>query len=217
MDWDERIEAAHYAESLTWSGKFDKARGAPISAWVSSFRDNRPSKVVGDNCGSFNWCCRVQFENGLEWMVPFAVPGRVMNGDEKVRHEIATMQYVRRQTAIPVPSVIAWGLSRDNPLELGAFIIMEFIEGERLDGILQHPDPESRRTLRSDISKGDLENVYRQLANILLELATLDLPRIGSLSAIPAHDVCIDSGPLTLKMNEIESHGGVRVGGTAPV
>ncbi|KAE8399978.1 hypothetical protein BDV37DRAFT_258992 [Aspergillus pseudonomiae] len=62
-------------------------------------------------------------------MVRFAVPGRVMNGDEKICHEAATMQFIKDKTNIPVPSIIAWGLSDENPLGLGAFIIMEFIEG----------------------------------------------------------------------------------------
>ncbi|KAL5313679.1 hypothetical protein ACEPPN_018100 [Leptodophora sp. 'Broadleaf-Isolate-01'] len=51
------------------------------------------------------------------------------------------------------------------------------------------------------------EIIYRQMANILLELAAHDFPRIGSSSRID-HDTCVDSRPLKLKMNETERHGG---------
>ncbi|KAH6719332.1 hypothetical protein BKA61DRAFT_731786 [Leptodontidium sp. MPI-SDFR-AT-0119] len=51
------------------------------------------------------------------------------------------------------------------------------------------------------------EIIYRQMANILLELAAHDFPRVGSSSRID-HDTCVDSRPLKLKMNETERHGG---------
>ncbi|RDW63221.1 phosphotransferase family protein [Aspergillus mulundensis] len=214
MDWDERAHASHYAESLSWARRFNSTKGPPIATWVSTFRNNQPSEVVGDNCGSFNWSCMIRFDDGVQWMVRFAVPGRVMDGDEKVSHEAATMRFVKDKTNIPVPSVIAWGLSDENPLGLGAFIIMEFIEGEPLDMILrQGTGPEEAHSLRLDISNKELETIYRQIANFLLELSAHDFPRIGSLSGDADFSNAINSRPLTLKMNEIESHGGVRVGG----
>ena len=183
MDWDERAEASHSAESLSWAGKFNNTRRASIADWVSTFRHNLPSEIVDDACGSFNRSCRVRFEDGTQWMVRFAVPGRVMNGDEKVSHEVATTQFVNEQTNIPTPSIIAWSLSHESALGLGPFIIMEFIEGEPLNTILQqHQEAGEIRILRPDISDGELAVIYRQIANILLELSVHDFPRIGSLS-----------------------------------
>lgn len=214
MDWDERAHASHYAESLSWARQFNSTKGPPIATWVSTFRDNQPSEVVGDSCGSFNWSCRIKFDDGVQWMVRFAVPGRVMDGDEKITHEAATMRFVKEKTNIPVPTVIAWGLSHENPLGLGAFIIMEFIEGEPLDMILrQGTGPEKAHSLRLDISDEELETIYRQIANFLLDLSAHNFPQIGSLSRNADSSSCINSRPLTLKMNEIQSHGGVRVGG----
>ncbi|KAL4807438.1 hypothetical protein BDV18DRAFT_167968 [Aspergillus unguis] len=210
MDWDERVEYSHYNESLSWARRFNTSRGPPIAAWVSTFRNNQPAEVIGDHCGSFNWSNRIKFNDGLQWMVRFAVSGRVMDGDAKIRHEAATMEFVKEKTNIPVPSVIAWGLSHENPLGLGAFIIMEFIEGEPLDMILrQGTGPEDSHSLRQDISDEELEIVYRQMANILLELSAHDFSRIGSLSGNADSNSGVDSRPLTLKMNEIQSHGGV--------
>jgi hypothetical protein len=211
MDWDERAEVYHRAISLAWSGRFNDVRGPPIATWVSTFRNGQLCEVVGDNCGSFNWSCQIRFKDGVQWMIRFAVPGRAIDGDEKVRHEVATMQFIKTETKIPVPSVLAWGMSKDNPLGLGAFIIMDFIEGDPLGKILEVlPEPESGQTLREDISDRDLDIIYRQIANILLELSEHDFPRIGSLSRID-HDTCVDSRPLTLKMNETERHGGVNI------
>ena len=102
-------------------------------------------------------------------------------------------------------------MSKDNPLGLGAFIIMDFIEGDPLGKILEVlSEPESGQTLREDISDRDLDIIYRQIANILLEVSKHDFPRIGSLSRID-HDTCVDWRPLTLKMNETERHGGVNI------
>jgi len=204
MDWDERAEASRYSESLSWARAVNTVRGPRLAAWVSTFRDNQPSEIVADYCGSFNWSCKVQFDDGMQWVVRFPVNGRVMHGDEKVRHEVAVMKFIKEKTSIPMPSIIAWGSSSDNPLGLGSFIIMEFIEGEPLDRILRQGTGPQERILRSDISDRQLETIYRQIANILLELSAHDFLEIGSLG-LPCR-------PLTLKINEIESHGGVRVG-----
>jgi hypothetical protein len=75
MDWDERAEAAHRADSLVWSRKFNDARGPPMAAWVSTFRNQQRCEVVGDYCGSFDWVCRIRFDDGVEWAAKFAVPG----------------------------------------------------------------------------------------------------------------------------------------------
>jgi hypothetical protein len=156
----------------------------------------------------------VQFKDYVKWIVRFAVPGKVMNGDEKTRREVATMQFIKLETSIPIPLVIAWGTSDDNPLGLGAFIIMEFIEGESLGKILEGPpEPEHGAILRSDIDDNDLETVYRQVADILLQLSEHDFSQIGSLSRIDNTHSCAASRPLTLKLNEIKAHGGVFVGG----
>ncbi|KFX93034.1 hypothetical protein O988_07031 [Pseudogymnoascus sp. VKM F-3808] len=213
MDWDERAEHSHRADSLAWSSKFNEARGGPLSTWLSTFRNGLPCEVVGDLCGSFNWCCKVEFEDHIKWIVRFAVPGKVMNGDEKIRSEVATMQFINAETTIPIPLVIAWGTSDDNPLGLGAFILMEFIEGESLGKILEEfPEPEHGQILKSDIDENDLETIYRQVANILLQLSEHDFSQIESLSRIDNTHSCAASRSLTLKLNEIESHGGVFVG-----
>lgn len=132
MDWDERAQMVHDDESLAWSSTFNDTPQTDIAKWVSSFRDNHPSEFVEHYTGSFNWSCRIRFNDGLEWLVRFAVPGKVMDGDEKVRREVDTMRFIKANTAIPVPSIIAWGCRSENPLSLGAYIIMEMFTANLL-------------------------------------------------------------------------------------
>ncbi|KAF2000504.1 hypothetical protein P154DRAFT_598462 [Amniculicola lignicola CBS 123094] len=171
MEWDERAELAH--DTLC-----DKC-------WISSFRSGHPSEIIEDHCGSFNWSCCVRFRDGVEWLVQFAVPGRVMDGDKKLRREVAVMCLVREKTKILVPKSLGH-LWREGPTEW---------------------------ILRSDISEQDLCTVYRQITGFYLKLSKLEFPNVGSLSIRDDQSIYLDLGPLTLKMQEIEAHGGVKVGG----
>lgn len=212
MDWDERAESTHHKQCLEWFKTFRLGKNR-IPEWVSAYRNNHVCEIVDQSCGSFNWCCKVRFQDGLTWMVRFAVAGKAMDRDGKLRREVAIMSLVKEKTTIPVPTVHAWGLSAENPLELGPFIIMDFIEGHSLRDLWQQqPSPAIGRTLRHDIDDRNLRIVYRQLCKYLLELAELEFPQIGSLALGKNNSICVHETPLTLKMQEIEAHGGVSVG-----
>lgn len=75
---------------------------------------------------------------------------------------------------------------------------MEFIEGERLDEIL-YEDNE----IRPEIGQSTLNFIYKQMAQIYLELFEHDFDQIGGLStSLSDRSWHIGSAPLTLKMNE---------------
>ena len=192
-------------------GKFREKREVALPRWISSFRNGYPCRILDNHFGSFNWSCSLSFDDGEEWLVRFAVPGKVMDGDAKVVREVATMQLIREKTNIPVPAIHGWGQSKDNSLGLGPFIIMNFIRGESL-GKLWQEELEGMDVLKSDICERDLQTVYRQIAGFLLDLSRLEFPQAGSLSS-KGNDIIANLGPLTLKMQEIEAHGGVKVGG----
>jgi hypothetical protein len=118
-----------------------------------------------------------------------------------------------------VPEVVAFGMASDNhDPQIGPFIITEWIEGILLSDIMEElPRPSWSPILREDIDDETLYTIYRQIANILLELSTHNVDKIGSLSLI-----CHDNGttswpilfrPMTLKMNETERSGYVKVDG----
>ncbi|RDL35414.1 uncharacterized protein BP5553_07345 [Venustampulla echinocandica] len=49
--------------------------------------------------------------------------------DEKVGTKVEAMSLIREKTTIPIPQIKAWGLAASNPLGLGPFIIIDFIDG----------------------------------------------------------------------------------------
>jgi hypothetical protein len=67
--------------------------------------------------------------------------------------------------------------------------------------------------MRADISEGDIEAIYRQFANFLLQLFKLDFDTIGSLPSPRAagakSPVVISVRPLTFKAHTILQHGDV--------
>lgn len=169
--------------------------------------------------GSFNWCFKVEFNDGTKWAVRFPVAGKVIYAEKKVRREVAIMRFLRERTQVPVPKVIAFGMAADNhDPKMGPFIIEEWIDGVPLSTIMEElPRPSWGPVLRADISDQALHKIYRQIARILLELSIHSFDKIGAPSLVENEDGIpswvITSAPMTLKMNEIERCGYVPVGG----
>lgn len=105
----------------------------------------------------------------------------------KVRNEVAIIRYIRQHTTIPVPFVLHWGTKRENPLGPGPFIIMDYIDHTMdLSDILNTPGSAmtDRPILDPNIDEAKLELLYAQFADVLSQLSSLRLPRIGSLTQI---------------------------------
>lgn len=86
----------------------------------------------------------------------------------KTESEVATLAYVRMHTAIPVPNVIAYDSSSNNPLGF------EWMLSERIEGI----------TLSEAWEKMDFRSrsiFTRKMADMLLQLSGLRFREIGSL------------------------------------
>jgi aminoglycoside phosphotransferase (APT) family kinase protein len=209
MDFDDLGLDENDKASDRWREKF-ASRGLEIVTLASKYRDNQPCVAVDIAGGSFNFCVQVRFEDGVEWMIRFPIPGRAMHPEEKTKQEVATLKFLREKTKIPVPALVAYGMGCDNHLGLGPFIITEFVKGRPLSEVLQvnPPDP-SGKILRPDIEDSTLDVVYRQIADILIELSRHDFDKIGSLTLDDEDGVSLSvaSRPLTLKMNEMERCG----------
>lgn len=129
--------------------------------------------------------------------------------------EVEVMSLIREKTTIPVPQIKAWGLAASNPLGLGPFIIMDFIEGVSLNRLLKDHDAEAdTRLIKEDINDDDIEFIYRQFANFLLQLFKLNFDRIGSLPS-PKTQFPVSIRPMTFKVHDIMQTGGVNTFGTA--
>jgi len=128
----------------------------------------------------------------------------------RVAMEVAAINLIRNKSTIPVPKVHAWGVAADNPLELGPFIIMESIQdGVSLNRLLR-ADANGMRLLQNDIRDEEMEIIYRQIANFMLQLFKLDFDHIENLDS-PNPQLQFPRRPLTWKAHDILQTGGVDV------
>ncbi|KAI8722685.1 APH domain-containing protein [Fusarium sp. LHS14.1] len=149
-----------------------------ICALASRYNDDKPCQVVDRKNGSFNACFFVKFEqDGPERVVRVPIEPILENPWDKVLSEVATIEFLERDTKIPVPHVHGYG--RDAELTKAstrtqAFLIVDVIRGEPLDKkLLIEAEEEHRRSF------------FSQLIDILAELRQLEFPLIGSLMPNP--------------------------------
>ncbi len=215
MDVDE-IHLAHQDEITRKWLVVMNGIGHNVTKLASMFNDNKPCYPFSIAGGSFNYCIAVEFEDGQEdrtrWMIRLPIPGRVMDPETKIKHEVATMKYLYEMTDIPVPRIIAHGTSKENYFfGVGPFIIMEYIEGKPLSEVLmgkpldelfrprtvgEHLQEVADRAeaargdedgplLSPDISDEILTTIYRQMANVYLP-HTLDNNEQQRTAGVPA-------------------------------
>lgn len=217
MDTNHVLDQFYSIQAKVWIRKVNKVYGTgEFCQWVSSFHSQRlPCALEGKefHSGSFNAGMKMLFSDGTSWLVRFVFEGKVAKElvDEKVAMEVSALRIIRDKTTIPVPTVHAWGVSAENPLGLGPFIIMDFIEGVSLHDItLRNPDSTCNvdRVLRQDINHSEIEQIYRQMAGILLQLFQINFDQISNL---PWPDTGSPgfAQPLTFKANSILQDGGV--------
>ncbi|KPM42445.1 hypothetical protein AK830_g4120 [Neonectria ditissima] len=145
---------------------------------ASRYNNGKPCRVVNKDNGSFNVCFFVEFDQeSPKWIVRVPIEPALDNPWDKLLSEVATIQYLERNTRIPVPHVRAYG--RDAKLTKTSagtqmFLIADLIPGEPLDKKLLTKSKEEHR-----------RNFYSQLIDILAELRKLEFPSIGSLMPNP--------------------------------
>ncbi|KAL0958568.1 hypothetical protein HGRIS_000708 [Hohenbuehelia grisea] len=89
--------------------------------------------------GSYNRTFRLTFDNGAQATakIPFPMPGHT---PRRTSSEVATLQFIKEATTIPVPSVLAWS-SRKEMTPVGSeFIILEYRPGVMLSHRWDEPD-----------------------------------------------------------------------------
>ncbi|KAI1112229.1 hypothetical protein F5Y14DRAFT_422521 [Nemania sp. NC0429] len=125
--------------------------------------------------------------------------------EEKIYYEVGMMRYVSANTTIPIPKIYHHGVAAENTVGLGPFIIMDCLEHEMdMSDVLDNLDSEmSNMQALDNISGRKLDHLYRQMANILLQLSHLSFHRIGSLTEDTDDHFTVSSRPLIPLMNAL--------------
>lgn len=210
MDYHKGLDYFHHVEEDIWVDRINEARvDGSLCAWVATLLPQQAAcRLVGGFLnGSYNLCQRFILEDGTTILLrlPRASSVSSQHADEKVAMEVEALNLVRAMTDMPVPQVYAWGLSENNVFGLGPFMLMEFIDGVPLKELFTEG---GSAVLKEDIPGHDVEYVYRQMANFILQLFKIDLPRLGSLPT-PITHFSSSLRPLTCKVHDILQNGGI--------
>ncbi|CAI7654659.1 unnamed protein product, partial [Penicillium bialowiezense] len=134
MNYNEGIDFSHQAQEDGWVDEINKYRvNGRLCEWVAGFHTEKiPCQLDGGFMnGSYNICQRFLFEDGTSLLLRFPRVKSISPdyAEEKVMMEVEALSLLRERTSVPVPEIRAWGLAAANPLGLGPFILMEFIDG----------------------------------------------------------------------------------------
>jgi hypothetical protein len=203
-DYDGIAEARADEEWTSWYMKAFCGRDE-IGAFVAHYRHGgKASATPNFYMGSFNFCVRVTFyDEGPDAIIRFPKPGYSAFREEKVMKEVGAIKLLQENTTIPLPRLIHWGLTAESPLQLGPFIITEFIVGTHLSVFLKDPTETDlkKHYLNPNINDELLDSIYDQLADFTIQIFQLNFNRIGGISEKP--DLNITKRPLTYSMNDL--------------
>ncbi|KAF1345916.1 hypothetical protein BDV97DRAFT_392240 [Delphinella strobiligena] len=135
-----------------------------ITPHLLSLGLNEDIKISQFDAGGFNQLFNVTFNDPSTQQLLF----RIAIGEkreDKVNSEVATMEYVRRKTTIPVPKVYAYDSSCNNPIGSP----FEYVQAERY------------AQQKSKMSRAQQETFMKQVAEWSHQLRRLHFDKIGSL------------------------------------
>lgn len=149
--------------------------------------------------GGVNILFELRFDNGEIWIARIQMPDEssVSEGTDFVlESEVTTMQYLRRKTRIPIPSIYGYNARFRNPVGM-PYILMEAMPGARLWG-------GGRKDFIPDQHKS---KVYRQIASIIIQLYYLNFNAIGMLFPVPESQENVKVGPIYDSLHRLEPYG----------
>ncbi|WEW60256.1 hypothetical protein PRK78_005741 [Emydomyces testavorans] len=203
---DQDSEACKQSDTMfiVWMRHLKKFKNEQLAAKLAcQHYHGEPIDAVHHSQGSFNRCYRVKFRDGTDVLVRFPALGRSMFRREKLQDEIAVMEYLSRNTSIPIPQVLGHGTSA-----VGPYVVLEFVEGKSLSDYLRAShDPMMPSTLNPNIDIAILRQAYLTMAEILLQLSRCRFPAIGGLVKTDSWKWDIDKRAMTFNMNELVGLG----------
>ncbi|KAI9748299.1 MAG: hypothetical protein M4579_007262 [Chaenotheca gracillima] len=134
--------------------------------------------------GHFNMVRHLVFQDGTSWIARLRMPSLdsevrdsdVLESDQIIKVEVASMKFLRARTCIPVPTVHHWSLDKTN--EIGApYILMDYIDGTTANDL-----QDAKGCENESFGTPEQDRTFReQMASIQVELASLKFDKIGSL------------------------------------
>ncbi|KAL4915717.1 hypothetical protein BDW62DRAFT_212561 [Aspergillus aurantiobrunneus] len=209
MDYHKCLDLLHRTEEEIWVAKINEVRNdGALCAWLTTLVPGQASCRLdgGFFNGSYNLCQRLVTSDGTVLLLRLPRISSISSdyADEKVAMEVEALDLIQKKTTIPVPQLHAWALAKDNPLGLGPFMLMEFIDGVCLKELFL----KDARLLKEEIPDSDVKFIYRQMANFMLQLFNnINFPHTGSLPT-PTTGFSAPVRPLSWKVHDILQSGG---------
>jgi isoamyl acetate esterase len=150
--------------------------------------------------GGVNVLFELCFNSGKIWIARLQIPSEHRSNcnaiDFVLESEVATMRFLHSKTKIPLPFVHGHSAGFQNPVGC-PFILMEAMPGVRLWG-------GGRKDFIPDRHKS---KVYRQLADIIIELYSLKFNAIGMLFPDPQNPDGVTVGPIYDPLHRLHPYG----------
>ncbi|PYI00020.1 hypothetical protein BO71DRAFT_436852 [Aspergillus ellipticus CBS 707.79] len=156
-----------------------------IGRFIDKHRGGVPDELFFPKRGSFNAWLRTHFEDGGSTVIRLPCPGASLFPEEKVKREVAVMQFLEYFTNLRIHYILHHGMTEESPRSLGPFIIMEHFsnEGDFIDAInTPGRSRDDRPVLDPNVSQERLEFVYGQMADIMLQVSKYSLLIRGASS-----------------------------------
>ncbi|GAB1311967.1 hypothetical protein MFIFM68171_02177 [Madurella fahalii] len=166
----------------------DKINKNALLSYASLLRGNQPCTLSSEfSVGHFNLVRKIQFDDGVEWIARLRMPPMADHGNGMIsppswerifldmQSELATMEFVRQNTDIPIPRVYAHDLDDQNAVGC-PFSIIEYIHGNTAEDV-SRTYPGKHEGIPAQFQ----EKFWRQVAKIMVQLASIRLPKIGSI------------------------------------
>jgi len=175
--------AAHFMMSLINNRNF-----TALEDHGSKLRNGQKCSILLDQVivGGQHVIVKLFFEDGVVWVARISFP-RCVQTDGHIscvggfrdfckealcmESEIATLQYVKEKTNIPVPKVFGYNLCNDNGVG-GPYMLMEMVFGESLDQYIERC---------GGISHIEVKRILDQMSYYISQLSKLRFNGIGRL------------------------------------
>ncbi|KAF2741758.1 phosphotransferase family protein [Sporormia fimetaria CBS 119925] len=191
----------------TWKAKLVKVETLrELGHFISKHRGGVAEELCKPERGAYNVTIRMLFRDGGAAIMRIPCPGVHMFPEEKVRNEVAVMRYLAEHTTIPISFVLHHGTAEECPLNLGPFIIMEYVKNaQTLSCALNLPGlaKEERPILHPGIDEQKLAFIYEQVADIMVQLSNLRFEKIGTPLEVEPDVWAVTERPLMWDMNEL--------------